>query len=137
MTVALDTNRLTDLLRGDRDLAETIEGCDQVWIPLVVLGEIRAGFYGALKSAKTQGGCDPIPENELWSAALALEHDLILIIRDQPVRSGHNCWASHNKVHLGNRSSQLSRGLQVCRDPIHQGNFSHCRLCLMAFTGPQ
>ena len=44
--VALDTNRLCDLFRGDTTLARRLEVCDEVWIPLVVLGEIKAGFYG-------------------------------------------------------------------------------------------
>ena len=46
MRVAIDTNRLTDLFRGDRELAERLAMCDHVAVPLVVLGEIRAGFYG-------------------------------------------------------------------------------------------
>jgi len=44
--VAIDTNRLTDLFRGDGELAEQLATCDHVAVPLVVLGEIRAGFYG-------------------------------------------------------------------------------------------
>ena len=46
MRVAVDTNRLTDLFRGDVELAERLEMCDEVWIPLVVLGELMAGLYG-------------------------------------------------------------------------------------------
>ena len=46
MRVAIDTNRLTDLFRGDRALAEMLGGCDEVGLPLVVLGEMLAGFYG-------------------------------------------------------------------------------------------
>ena len=46
MRVAIDTNRLTDLFRGDGELAERLATCDHVAVPLVVLGEIRAGFYG-------------------------------------------------------------------------------------------
>ena len=46
MRVALDTNRLTDLFQGDTTLAALLESCEEVWIPLIVLGEIKAGFYG-------------------------------------------------------------------------------------------
>jgi tRNA(fMet)-specific endonuclease VapC len=114
--VALDTNRLTDLFQGDTALAEWLGGCEEVWIPLVVLAEIKAGFLGGnqlhrneillrellakrtvavllpdretaehyarlfvqLKRAGT-----PIPDNDLWIAALALQHDLALVTRDR------------------------------------------------------
>src|ERR1035441_6646803 len=44
--VALDTNRLTDLMRGDTELADLLGTCEEVWIPLFVLAEIKAGFSG-------------------------------------------------------------------------------------------
>jgi len=37
--VALDTDRLSDLLGGDTELAERLEFCEEIWIPLTVLGE--------------------------------------------------------------------------------------------------
>ena len=116
MRVALDTNRLTDLFHGDADLADLLSACEEVWIPLVVLAEIKAGFYGgtqrhrneALLSkllAKATVGVllpgretaehyarvfvqlkragTPVPDNDLWIAALALENDLALISRDR------------------------------------------------------
>jgi predicted nucleic acid-binding protein len=119
MRVALDTNRLTDLFRGDSVLAERLGACDEVWIPLVVLAEIKAGFYGGdhqhrnetllqrLLSKPTvdillpgretaehyarlfvqlKRAGSPIPDNDLWIAALALEHDLLLITRDRHFR---------------------------------------------------
>jgi predicted nucleic acid-binding protein len=114
--VALDTNRLTDYFRGDTELAEHLDVCDEVLIPLIVLAEIKAGFLGGnrhqnnevvlrkflakptvtvlmpgretadhfaklfvqLKRAGT-----PLPDNDMWIGALALEHDLTLITRDQ------------------------------------------------------
>jgi predicted nucleic acid-binding protein len=114
--VALDTNRLTDLFQGDTALAQQLGVCEEVWIPLVVLAEIKAGFYGGAQRhrneallqrllAKSTVGVllpgretaehyarlfvqlkragTPIPDNDLWIAALALEHDLVLITRDQ------------------------------------------------------
>jgi len=114
--VALDTNRLTDLFQGDTALAQLLGACEEVWIPLVVLAEIKAGFYGGSQRqrnetllqellAKATVGVllpgretaeqyarlfvqlkragSPIPDNDLWIAALALEHDLVLITRDQ------------------------------------------------------
>ena len=46
MRVALDTNRLTDLLRGDAELADLLGTCEEIWVPLFVLAEIKAGFHG-------------------------------------------------------------------------------------------
>jgi tRNA(fMet)-specific endonuclease VapC len=114
--VALDTNRLTDLFQGDAELAEFLATCDEVWIPLIVLAEIKAGFYGGTQQhrnevllrkfmAKPTVGMllpgretaeqyarlfvqlkragTPLPDNDLWIAALALENDLALITRDR------------------------------------------------------
>ena len=114
--MALDTNRLTDLFQGDAELADRLGECDEVWLPLVVLAEIKAGFYGGTQQhrnevllqsflAKPTVGVllperetaehyarlfvqlkragTPIPDNDLWIAALVLEHDLQLITRDQ------------------------------------------------------
>jgi predicted nucleic acid-binding protein len=114
--VALDTNRLTDLFRGDSALAQLLGGCEEVWIPLVVLAEIKAGFYGGIRARRNEvllqeliaketvdvllpgretaeqyarlfvqlkRAGTPVPDNDLWIAALALEHDLLLITRDR------------------------------------------------------
>jgi predicted nucleic acid-binding protein len=114
--VALDTNRLTDLFQGDGALADRLALCEEVWIPLIVLGEMKAGFYGGAQQhrnetllrmllAKETVGVllpdrdtseyyarlfvqlkragTPVPDNDLWIAALALQHDLVLITRDQ------------------------------------------------------
>lgn len=116
MRAALDTNRLTDLFQGDTALADWLGACEEVWIPLVVLAEIKAGFYGGTQLrrnealltgllAKSTVGVllpgretaehyarlfvqlkrtgTPVPDNDLWIAALALEHDLVLVTRDQ------------------------------------------------------
>jgi tRNA(fMet)-specific endonuclease VapC len=114
--VALDTTRLTDLFQGDSDLAESLASCEEVWIPLIVLAEIKAGFYGGTQRGRNEAllqrllakptvgvllparetvehyarlfvqlkrAGTPVPDNDLWIAALALEHDLVLITRDQ------------------------------------------------------
>jgi tRNA(fMet)-specific endonuclease VapC len=114
--VALDTNRITDLFRGDIELANRLGTCDEVWIPLLVLGEIKAGFYGGTQQRQNEvllnrllakstvdvllasrqtaehyarvfvqlkRAGTPIPDNDLWIAALVLEHNLVLITRDQ------------------------------------------------------
>lgn len=54
MRVALDTNRLTDLFQGDAELADRLGECDEVWLPLVVLAEIKAGFYGGSQQYRNE-----------------------------------------------------------------------------------
>jgi len=113
--LALDTNRYTDLCRGNASVVETIELADQVWLPFIVLGELRAGFavgsqgprneavlrrfllkpgVGVLyadeqtthhyatvyRQLRAQG--TPIPTNDMWIAALVLQHSLSLYDRD-------------------------------------------------------
>lgn len=119
MRVALDTNRLTDLFQGDAALAKWLGTCDEVWIPLFVLGEIKAGFQGGSQQRRNEilfrelltketvsvllpgretaeqyarlfvqlkRAGTPVPDNDLWIAALALEHDLVLVTRDRHFR---------------------------------------------------
>lgn len=54
LRLALDTNRYTDLCRGNAEVVKTIEAADELWLPFIVIGELRAGF-----AAGTQG-----PRNE-------------------------------------------------------------------------
>jgi tRNA(fMet)-specific endonuclease VapC len=114
--VALDTNRLNDLLRGDTRLAKRRSACQEVRVPLIVLAEIKAGFYGGTQGHRNESllqrflakpivsvllpgretaehyarifvqlkrAGTPVPDNNLWIAALTLEHDLTLIARDR------------------------------------------------------
>lgn len=115
MRLAIDTNRYTDLCRGDAYVVETVECADEVWLPFIVLGELRAGFavgsqgpqneavlrrfllkprvgilyadeqtthhYASVyRQLRKQG--TPIPTNDMWIAALALQHSLALLARD-------------------------------------------------------
>lgn len=114
--VAVDTNRLTDLFRGDADLANRLGMYSEVWLPLIVVAEIQAGFQGgehlhrnhsrltAFLQRPTAGILlpneqtayhyarlfvqlkrigKPIPDNDLWIAALCVQHNLTLISRDK------------------------------------------------------
>lgn len=115
MRLALDTNRYTDLCRGDAQVVETVETADAVWLPFIVIGELRAGFavgregprneavlrrfllkpgvrilyadeqttyhYATVyRQLRKQG--TPIPTNDMWIAALMLQHSLTLYDRD-------------------------------------------------------
>jgi tRNA(fMet)-specific endonuclease VapC len=113
--LALDTNRYTDLCRGDKSVVEKVELADEVWLPFIVVGELRAGFavgsqgprneavlrrfllkpgVGILyaddqttyhyanvyRQLRKQG--TPMPTNDIWIAALILQHSLVLFARD-------------------------------------------------------
>jgi tRNA(fMet)-specific endonuclease VapC len=113
--LALDTNRYTDLCRGDASVIEKVELAEEVWLPFIVIGELRAGFavgsqgprnedvlhrfllkpgVGILyaddqttyhyanvyRQLRKQG--TPIPTNDIWIAALILQHSLVLFARD-------------------------------------------------------
>jgi predicted nucleic acid-binding protein len=52
--VALDTNRITDLFRGDSHLAEQLEVCEEVWIPLIAIGDLKAGFRGGTQHLRNE-----------------------------------------------------------------------------------
>lgn len=115
MKLALDTNRYTDLCRSEASVIEIVEHADEVWLPFIVLGELRAGFavgsqgprneaallrflvksgvgvlyadeptthhYSAVyRQLRKQG--TPIPTNDMWIAALVLQHSLVLCARD-------------------------------------------------------
>ena len=115
MRLAIDTNRYTDLCRGNASVVETVELADEVWLPFIVIGELRAGFavgsqgprnesvlhrfllktgVGVLyaddqtthhyatvyRQLRKQG--TPIPTNDMWIAALVLQHSLSLYDRD-------------------------------------------------------
>lgn len=116
MRLALDANRYTDFGRGQADIVALLETAASVFVPFVVLGELRAGFavgtrgphnervlrrflmrdgvrvlfaddqtthhYAAVyRQLRVQG--TPIPTNDMWIAALVLQHNLVLCARDQ------------------------------------------------------
>jgi tRNA(fMet)-specific endonuclease VapC len=115
MKVALDANRYSDLCRGETAVAEAVARSERVYLPLIVLGELRAGFragtlprqnermlarflgsprvrlllpdeqttfhYAAIYQELREQGT-PIPANDLWIAALVVQHGLTLLTRD-------------------------------------------------------
>jgi len=115
LRLALDTNRYTDLVQGDPRVAESVASADEVWLPFIVVAELRAGFslgnrgtqndaalrrflfkpsvevlyadeqtthhYASVfRQLRKQG--TPIPTNDMWIAALVLQHSLTLCARD-------------------------------------------------------
>jgi predicted nucleic acid-binding protein len=113
--VALDSNRYTDFARGDAHAVEVLERASEIYVPLIVVAEQRAGFahgnqrekneriltrflnedgvfvlapdeqtthfYANIYADLRKKG-KPIPTHDIWIAALAFQHDLVLFDRD-------------------------------------------------------
>jgi len=115
MRLLIDTNRYTDFVRGEPSAVKSIQTASKLYIPFIVLAELRAGFacgtrareneatltrvlqqesvsviyadadttrhYAAIYADLRRAGT-PIPTNDLWIAALAIQHELVLLTRD-------------------------------------------------------
>jgi predicted nucleic acid-binding protein len=119
MNLALDTNAYSDFLRGVPGRVSVVQGADRIYLSLIVLAELRAGFAAGSREPENlatlrkfltsprvavlmpdettaehyarvflqlrkQGTA--IPTNDLWIAALALQHDLDLCSSDTHFR---------------------------------------------------
>lgn len=116
MKLAIDTNAYVDLCRGADATVALVAEADAVFVPMVVVAELRAGFafgsrtvenerilrrfllkagvhvlcadeqttfhYAAVYHQLRKQGT-PIPTNDLWIAALVLQHNLVLHARDR------------------------------------------------------
>ena len=116
MRIALDTNRYVDFCRGNEDVVRVIQEAERLFLPLMVLAELRARFLCGSQLRKNEATLTlflnsprveildpdeqtthhyarlfyqlrkqgtPIPTNDLWIAALVVQHDLVLCARDQ------------------------------------------------------
>ncbi len=112
--ILLDTNIISAWLKGEKIIANKIDEASEVYISVIVLGELyygaqystkvednlknikkitkhyqilntdeeTASIYGKIKASLREKG-KPIPENDIWIATLAMQHELILITRDK------------------------------------------------------
>ncbi|HEV7733961.1 MAG TPA: type II toxin-antitoxin system VapC family toxin [Candidatus Binatia bacterium] len=116
MKVAIDTNRYVDFARADPDVVERLRRLPRIYVPFVVLAELRAGFLCGSRAERNEASLTrflatprvevlqpdeqtshqyarlfrqlraqgtPIPTNDLWTAALAIQHGLHLFARDR------------------------------------------------------
>ena len=115
MKVALDTNAYSDFMRGDAARVEVVRTARQLFLPLIVLAELRAGFAAGSQESTNAANLQrflgsprvsvllpdeqtthhyaqlflqlrrksvAIPTNDLWIAALAIQHHLVLCTSD-------------------------------------------------------
>ncbi len=115
MRIAIDTNRYVDFARGLPEAVQPLRRADEILVPFVVLGELRAGFAAGAQTSENEANLvrfldsrrvdvvfadestthhyarlfhqlrrqgTPIPTNDLWIAALVVQHELRLFARD-------------------------------------------------------
>lgn len=116
MRVLLDTNRYRDICAGDAGAIDVAQRARAIYLPFVVLAELRAGFLCGTLARKNEQALTlflnsprvrvlsaddatshhfarvfaqlrlqgtPIPTHDIWIAALAIQHDLLLFSRDK------------------------------------------------------
>ena len=115
MRVALDTDAYRAAAEGEAKTVEVLQRAEEVCLPFVALGELRAGFAAGTQGRKNESRLTeflnsprvsilyadeqtthhyaslfaelrrqgtPIPTNDLWIAALVVQHDLLLLTGD-------------------------------------------------------
>lgn len=115
MDLILDTNAYSDYVRGNKTVLAKLNSADIVYVPVIVIGELKRGFYYGRKvpenlqvlkkflaksrvkvlavdeetaehyghlAAELKRNGRPIPTNDIWIAALCVQHDLPLLTRD-------------------------------------------------------
>jgi tRNA(fMet)-specific endonuclease VapC len=113
--MAIDTNRFVDFAKGLPEAVERFRRADEILVPFIVIGELRAGFAGGGRARENEATLvrflesrrvdvmfadedtthhyarlfqqlrrqgTPIPTNDLWIAALVVQHQLHLFARD-------------------------------------------------------
>ena len=116
MRILVDTNRYTDFARGAGEAVDRMQRATHVYLPFVVVAELRAGFLCGSRSERNEANLTrfltaprvdvlyaddetthhyarlfrqlrlqgtPVPTNDLWTAALAVQHGLHLFDGDR------------------------------------------------------
>jgi predicted nucleic acid-binding protein len=122
MNLALDTNAYSDFMRGDERRVDLLRGARRIYLPLIVLGEIRAGFAAGNQESANAANLQrflnsprvsillpdeqttrhyaqlflqlrnkgvSIPTNDLWIAAISIQHNLALCTSDSHFGNFH------------------------------------------------
>ncbi|HLG18615.1 MAG TPA: type II toxin-antitoxin system VapC family toxin [Bdellovibrionota bacterium] len=54
MKIAIDTNRYVDFCKGDETAVRLIQQAERVYLPLITIAELRAGFLGGKAAATNE-----------------------------------------------------------------------------------
>lgn len=116
MKLALDTNAYSAVARGEQRLVSLVQTARNVYLPFIVVAELRAGFAAGTLGRRNEAILSrflaasrvsvlfadeqtthhyahvyaqlrrqgtPIPTNDIWIAAVVLQHDLPLLTKDE------------------------------------------------------
>ena len=104
--LAINTTILGELLAGfsqgtreDRNRAELAEFLDSPRVRVLPLSERTAEYYAVVYGNLRRKG-RPIPTNDMWIAATALEHGLALLTLDQHFQEVENLWMGSRPNHF-------------------------------------
>ena len=119
MKILIDSNRYRDFCEGRPDAVAVIQQADEIGLPTIVLGELRAGFACGTRGLANEAQLNrflnsprvrllsvdedtthhcaslfrqlrqqgtPMPTNDLWIAALAVQHGFTIFSRDAHFR---------------------------------------------------
>ena len=56
MMIAVDTTRYVDFARGEADAVSRLRTAERILVPLIVLGELRAGFLAGSRGTENEAG---------------------------------------------------------------------------------
>jgi predicted nucleic acid-binding protein len=101
--LTLDTSAYSAFKRGHTEVVRHIRRAEEILLPSIVLGELLGGFEAGQRSRRNRDELDlfresprvrviyaslravgqPIPTNDLWIAASAMEHGTELVTLDR------------------------------------------------------
>jgi len=107
MRIAIDTDRYRDLCDGKRDVVERLETAEAIFVPFIVLGELRAGFAAGTKGQANervlhrflaQPGVDVLHTTEATTRSYAALYRQLRTqgtpIRPTTCGSPRSCWST-------------------------------------------
>jgi tRNA(fMet)-specific endonuclease VapC len=104
--LAVNTTVLGELLAGfsrgnkeDVNRSELSELLDSPRVKMLALSERTAEYYAVVYRNLREKG-RPVPTNDMWIAASALEHGLALLTLDAHFREVDNLWVGSRPAHF-------------------------------------
>lgn len=155
--VMLDTNAYAALLSGDAAVREALAIVSEVLLPIIVVGELEAGFrggtrytengavfqlflakpgvrmvvcghetsriYGEVKDSLKRAG-SPVPSNDIWIAASAIEHAAMLVTYDRHFASIRQVRLWHGFPNDQLREAELEYTVREAKQDIKNGRIA-------------
>lgn len=82
MRIAIDTNRYVDFAKGLPDAVDRVQRADEILVPVVVVGELRAGFAASARSLENEAALVRFLDSRRVDLVCADEETTHLYARD-------------------------------------------------------